>query len=168
MSVAVPFHPSCYIPEVDLSTELLNELFSFQDNEHIVKKIFQTRRDDFTFDIFQHAVVRCKIGDKCTISASMPTKNRSKVSIASVYDVYGLELASAFLRNLFTRVDSARWIVTYLIAYMFILEDREDIRPTMQNLNCNESFLAIRILNIFIELYSGQPKLAEKLSCSNI
>lgn len=80
--VTVPFHPPTSIAEVDLPLELLNEPFCLQDNGHRVSKIAQTVRDDFTFDILQHSIVSCKIGDKYmsnnyTMSAVALAKNRS-------------------------------------------------------------------------------------------
>lgn len=111
---------------VELPFELDNEPYSYYDTElrsEIVKP-----RSRFLFEVSNDSY-SSKVGHKFLSARSspavVPEKHETNVSLLTVYDTYGLEVAYAFLHRIYYHKflkTAPRWLVGYLEACLIQLQ----------------------------------------------
>lgn len=122
-----PFFPSRYEKEVPLPSELVNEPFSFFDNglrPEIVKP-----RPKFRFEIEDNGVVIVTTHSGRVLarpsrpSLHLPEKRSTNVSVATVYDTYGLEVTYSFLKHVYKHKYQSenKWLLAYLEGSLLVL-----------------------------------------------
>ena len=126
-----------------------------------------TKRDPFSFEIAA-SELRCTIGDKTIVLGGCclppPTKNKSKVSVISVYDVYGLEVTYAFLKHLHTKEGDKTWIATYLSASLLILDERTESAWPYMRMEDKILHLTTTLLYYLKAMDDMQPRVSESTS----
>lgn len=127
-----------YNPSINLPLELLNEPFSFEDNRLRPEKI--GTRAKFYFEIRRDMNPLCLVGTKKMYHPESPRmkyyprpiKHTSNLSVADIYDTYGLEVTHTFLHYLYhNKFDNEYplWLVYHLQGSLAVLKPEmlEDI-----------------------------------------
>lgn len=162
-----------YVP---LPEELLNEPFAFEDNGKRPQIQLDTlRRQKFLFLIDDDGrEVNCWIGGRKIVSENMygqeivAVKTATNLSVASIYDLYGLYVACSFIRHLYLltekndRYQVRYWIVVYLIGSLSVLwPGSEDVLDSeaVQTLEHVSSMLLLKLT----QMDAAQPRLKKEL-----
>lgn len=155
-----------YAKHVDLPVELKNEPYAFYDTGERMEIIVQ--RPKFTFSIHDH-ILTCGTGREVRIaqmtSRKTPTKNSTNISIVTVYDTYGLNVAYTYLDYLYHYKYNAleqKWLGLYLLTSLAILHPdalKEAVDVTARGMLC----LCARLMGELLNLEHKQPKMQGEL-----
>lgn len=155
-----------YAKHVDLPVELKNEPYAFYDTGERMEIVVQ--RPKFSFSIHDH-VLTCGTGREVRLaqmtSLKMPAKNSSNISVITVYDTYGLDVAYTYLDYLYHYKYNAlekKWLGLYLLTSIAILHPdalMEAIDETPRGMLC----LCARLMGELINLDCKKPKMQGEL-----
>ncbi|CAH6420502.1 Hypothetical protein POVR2_LOCUS177 [uncultured virus] len=163
------FFSNLFGSEVGLPRALLNEPFTHEDNGLHVDIVKQRPRFLFKIEANGYAYVivgETRYEDRTLARATgdVPQKNSSNVSVVTVYDTYGLDVAYAYLKHLYTEwYDSgvSSWITMYLRGSLAVL--RPEVLDEVSDYQGSILMLCSLLFLDVAHIDSMQPKLASPL-----
>lgn len=165
------FFPS-YLDDVPLPNELRNEPFALVDTK--LRPEIRLSRRRFVFEIEGDSRPVCTVGSSVIrgtpplLASEVPVnmKRRSNVSVLSVYETYGLEIAYSYLHFLYTVKYlryAPQWLTIYLLGSLLEIEGRTIITASDPGDKYKTLYLCSTIMRALEHRDSMQPKLRSPL-----
>lgn len=151
-----------------LPEELKNEPFTFEDSGY--RPEVTSRRDIFEFDAGT-ATRRpsCKVGHKRIHGEfnhardKIPEKSTTNISVATVYDTYGLAIAYSYLKRLYGLSRYSEWILVYLRGSVLALGMEEELPRLRTRPSDHILYLCVFLCVELGKLDAAQPKMIGSL-----
>lgn len=134
------FPPLIGIESVPVPIELLNEPFSWKDDGLRSQVISTVKRGRFLFMITENGALSTIDGRVIARGTTkggsgrsreqrlnkwdLPQKSGTNLSVISIYDMYGLEVACAFIKHIYfykSDRDQPEWLETYLLGSLGVI-----------------------------------------------